>query len=152
MPTIPSYRTEGDRLAEHWGVRDEVGAMGRPGGSQLDLRRVFLAVLFLAAVFFAAEGVKASNHESIICFCALFCAAFVCAVAWPRAVFADLFQALRAALIHGFLAMGSPIYLDISTMFILGGSAPLIRWNWSGLHSRGYPLEKQPTQWPEGEP
>ena len=27
MSTIHIYRTEGDRLAEHWGVRDEVGAM-----------------------------------------------------------------------------------------------------------------------------
>ena len=26
MSTIHIYRTEGDRLAEHWGVRDEVGA------------------------------------------------------------------------------------------------------------------------------
>ena len=26
MPTIHIYRTEGDRLAEHWGVRDELGA------------------------------------------------------------------------------------------------------------------------------
>ena len=27
MQTIHIYRTEGDRLAEHWGVRDELGAM-----------------------------------------------------------------------------------------------------------------------------
>lgn len=27
MSTIHIYRTEGSRLAEHWGVRDEVGAM-----------------------------------------------------------------------------------------------------------------------------
>jgi hypothetical protein len=27
MQTIHVYRTEGDRLAEHWGVRDEVGAL-----------------------------------------------------------------------------------------------------------------------------
>ncbi|MEE3851423.1 ester cyclase [Gordonia sp. LSe1-13] len=26
MPTVHIYRTEGDRLAEHWGVRDELGA------------------------------------------------------------------------------------------------------------------------------
>lgn len=26
MTTVHIYRTEGDRLAEHWGVRDEVGA------------------------------------------------------------------------------------------------------------------------------
>ncbi|MDO7867222.1 ester cyclase [Nocardioides jiangxiensis] len=26
MPTVHVYRTEGDRLAEHWGVRDEYGA------------------------------------------------------------------------------------------------------------------------------
>jgi predicted ester cyclase len=36
MPTMHLYRAEGDRLAEHWGVRDElgvlvqVGAMPRP--------------------------------------------------------------------------------------------------------------------------
>jgi predicted ester cyclase len=36
MPTMHLYRAEGDRLAEHWGVRDElgvlvqVGAMSRP--------------------------------------------------------------------------------------------------------------------------
>src|SRR3712207_1951916 len=27
METAHFYRTEGDRLAEHWGVRDELGAM-----------------------------------------------------------------------------------------------------------------------------
>ncbi|WP_180349035.1 hypothetical protein [Tessaracoccus massiliensis] len=26
MATIHIYRTDGDRLAEHWGVRDEMGA------------------------------------------------------------------------------------------------------------------------------
>lgn len=26
MPTVHIYRTEGDRLAEHWGMRDEYGA------------------------------------------------------------------------------------------------------------------------------
>ena len=31
MTTIHIYRTEGDRLAEHWGVRDELGAMRRMG-------------------------------------------------------------------------------------------------------------------------
>ena len=31
MVTIHVYRTEGDRLAEHWGVRDEVGAMRQMG-------------------------------------------------------------------------------------------------------------------------
>ncbi|MFT4200519.1 ester cyclase [Gordonia sp. (in: high G+C Gram-positive bacteria)] len=31
MPTIHIYRTEGTRLAEHWGVRDEVGAMIQMG-------------------------------------------------------------------------------------------------------------------------
>lgn len=31
MTTIHIYRTEGDRLAEHWGVRDEVGAMIQMG-------------------------------------------------------------------------------------------------------------------------
>ena len=31
MSTIHIYRTEGDRLAEHWGVRDEVGAMRQLG-------------------------------------------------------------------------------------------------------------------------
>jgi predicted ester cyclase len=31
MPTIHIYRTAGDRLAEHWGVRDEVGAMMQLG-------------------------------------------------------------------------------------------------------------------------
>jgi predicted ester cyclase len=27
MPTIHIFRTEGERLAEHWGVRDELGVM-----------------------------------------------------------------------------------------------------------------------------
>ena len=31
MTTVHVYRTEGDRLAEHWGVRDEVGAMVQMG-------------------------------------------------------------------------------------------------------------------------
>lgn len=31
MSTLHIYRTEGDRLAEHWGVRDEVGAMVQLG-------------------------------------------------------------------------------------------------------------------------
>ena len=31
MATIHIYRTEGDRLAEHWGVRDELGALVRMG-------------------------------------------------------------------------------------------------------------------------
>ena len=31
MSTIHIYRTEGPRLAEHWGVRDEVGAMVQLG-------------------------------------------------------------------------------------------------------------------------
>lgn len=31
MATVHIYRTEGDRLAEHWGVRDEVGAMRQLG-------------------------------------------------------------------------------------------------------------------------
>lgn len=31
MTTAHIYRTEGDRLAEHWGVRDEVGAMVQMG-------------------------------------------------------------------------------------------------------------------------
>jgi predicted ester cyclase len=31
MTTLHIYRTEGDRLAEHWGVRDELGAMRRMG-------------------------------------------------------------------------------------------------------------------------
>ena len=31
MSTLHIYRTEGDRLAEHWGVRDEVGAMVQMG-------------------------------------------------------------------------------------------------------------------------
>lgn len=31
MQTIHVYRTEGERLAEHWGVRDELGAMRQMG-------------------------------------------------------------------------------------------------------------------------
>lgn len=31
MTTVHIYRTEGSRLAEHWGVRDEVGAMVQLG-------------------------------------------------------------------------------------------------------------------------
>ncbi len=31
MQTMHIYRTEGDRLAEHWGVRDELGAMRQMG-------------------------------------------------------------------------------------------------------------------------
>ena len=31
MATLHVYRTEGDRLAEHWGVRDELGAMVQLG-------------------------------------------------------------------------------------------------------------------------
>jgi ketosteroid isomerase-like protein len=31
MQTIHIYRTHGDRLAEHWGVRDELGAMIQMG-------------------------------------------------------------------------------------------------------------------------
>lgn len=31
MPTIHIYRTEGDRLAEHWGVRDELGVLQQIG-------------------------------------------------------------------------------------------------------------------------
>lgn len=31
MQTLHIYRTEGDRLAEHWGVRDELGAMRQMG-------------------------------------------------------------------------------------------------------------------------
>ena len=31
MQTIHVYRTEGDRLAEHWGVRDELGALIQMG-------------------------------------------------------------------------------------------------------------------------
>src|SRR6478609_5845411 len=27
MPTLHVYRTEGDRLAEHWGIRDELGVL-----------------------------------------------------------------------------------------------------------------------------
>lgn len=40
MSTVHVYRTEGDRLAEHWGVRDELGAMIQIGAipaPQLDL-------------------------------------------------------------------------------------------------------------------
>ena len=32
MQTIHVYRTEGDRLAEHWGVRDELGLAHPDGG------------------------------------------------------------------------------------------------------------------------
>ncbi|WP_203568948.1 ester cyclase [Aestuariimicrobium ganziense] len=31
MATIHVYRTEGERLAEHWGVRDEAGVMRQLG-------------------------------------------------------------------------------------------------------------------------
>lgn len=31
MTTLHIYRTDGDRLAEHWGVRDELGAMRQLG-------------------------------------------------------------------------------------------------------------------------
>ena len=31
MPTMHLYRAEGDRLAEHWGVRDEFGALVQVG-------------------------------------------------------------------------------------------------------------------------
>ena len=31
MPTLHVYRTEGDRLAEHWGVRDELGVLQQIG-------------------------------------------------------------------------------------------------------------------------
>ena len=31
MTTAHIYRTEGDRLAEHWGVRDEFGALVQMG-------------------------------------------------------------------------------------------------------------------------
>ncbi|WP_313812741.1 ester cyclase [Glutamicibacter sp.] len=31
MATIHIFRTEGEKLAEHWGVRDELGAMRRMG-------------------------------------------------------------------------------------------------------------------------
>lgn len=31
MPTVHIYRTEGDRLAEHWGVRDELGVLQQIG-------------------------------------------------------------------------------------------------------------------------
>jgi predicted ester cyclase len=40
MDTVHIYRTEGDRLAEHWGVRDELGALIHLGvlpAPQLDL-------------------------------------------------------------------------------------------------------------------
>ena len=40
MDTMHVYRTEGDRLAEHWGVRDELGALIQLGvlpAPQLDL-------------------------------------------------------------------------------------------------------------------
>lgn len=31
MPTVHIYRTEGERLAKHWGVRDELGALQQIG-------------------------------------------------------------------------------------------------------------------------
>ncbi|HEY7174161.1 MAG TPA: ester cyclase [Micromonosporaceae bacterium] len=31
MPTVHIFRTEGDRLAEHWGVRDELGVLFQIG-------------------------------------------------------------------------------------------------------------------------
>lgn len=31
MNTLHVYRTEGDKLAEHWGVRDEVGVLMQLG-------------------------------------------------------------------------------------------------------------------------
>ena len=31
MPSLHIYRTEGDRLAEHWGVRDELGVLQQIG-------------------------------------------------------------------------------------------------------------------------
>lgn len=31
MPSLHVYRTEGDRLAEHWGVRDELGVLQQIG-------------------------------------------------------------------------------------------------------------------------
>jgi hypothetical protein len=31
MNTLHVYRTEGDRLAEHWGVRDELGVLVQLG-------------------------------------------------------------------------------------------------------------------------
>jgi len=40
MDTVHVYRTDGDRLAEHWGVRDELGALIQLGvlpAPQLDL-------------------------------------------------------------------------------------------------------------------
>jgi predicted ester cyclase len=43
MDTVHIYRTEGERLAEHWGVRDELGAriqlgvLAPPGPGPLDL-------------------------------------------------------------------------------------------------------------------
>ena len=33
MPTIHIYRTEGTRLAEHWGVRDELGVLRQIGAA-----------------------------------------------------------------------------------------------------------------------
>ncbi len=33
MPTIHVFRTEGDRLAEHWGVRDELGVLWQIGAA-----------------------------------------------------------------------------------------------------------------------
>jgi predicted ester cyclase len=42
MDTMHVYRTDGDRLAEHWGVRDELGALIQLGvlpAPQLDLTR-----------------------------------------------------------------------------------------------------------------
>ncbi len=35
MTTVHIYRTEGDRLAEHWGVRDELGALQQIGAMPL---------------------------------------------------------------------------------------------------------------------
>lgn len=43
MDTLHVYRTEGDRLAEHWGVRDELGVLieiGALPAPQLDLAAV----------------------------------------------------------------------------------------------------------------
>ena len=40
MDTVHVYRTEGSRLAEHWGVRDELGVLIQLGvlpAPQLDL-------------------------------------------------------------------------------------------------------------------
>lgn len=34
MPTIHVFRTEGDRLAEHWGVRDELGVLWQIGAAE----------------------------------------------------------------------------------------------------------------------